>query len=233
VAETVRRTLPAEKQAGWGVIGMLAAAQFIMVLDTTVMNVSINKVVVDLNTTVVGLQTAITLYTLVMAAFMLIGGKIGDKWGAKRAFLGRPDRVRRRLDDHSLLPEPDTASDRLVDHRRPRRHPRGAGHRGAHGRHLQRQAARGLLRHPRRRRRCVDGRRPDHRRLGHHVCALQLAHRLLRGDGHGAVRDALPEAHPGHRRQAEQAGHGRRGPVRRRSWAGSCSACSSPASGVG
>jgi MFS family permease len=75
-----------EAKAGWGVIGMLAAAQFIMVLDTTVMNVSISQVVADLNTTVVGLQTAITMYTLVMAAFMLIGGKIGDRWGAKRAF---------------------------------------------------------------------------------------------------------------------------------------------------
>ena len=79
------KTTPEEK-AGWGVIGMLAAAQFIMVLDTTVMNVSISQVVADLNTTVVGLQTAITMYTLVMAAFMLIGGKIGDRWGAKRTF---------------------------------------------------------------------------------------------------------------------------------------------------
>ena len=75
-----------EKKAGWGVIGMLAAAQFIMVLDTTVMNVSISQVAADLNTTVVGLQTAITMYTLVMAAFMLIGGKFGDRWGAKRTF---------------------------------------------------------------------------------------------------------------------------------------------------
>ena len=76
----------AEKTAGWGVIIMLAAAQFIMVLDTTVMNVSITQVAADLNTTVVGLQTAITMYTLVMAAFMLLGGKLGDRWGAKRAF---------------------------------------------------------------------------------------------------------------------------------------------------
>jgi MFS family permease len=76
-----------EKTAGWGVIGMLAAAQFIMVLDTTVMNVSISQVVADLNTTIVGLQTAITMYTLVMAAFMLIGGKLGDRWGAKTAFV--------------------------------------------------------------------------------------------------------------------------------------------------
>jgi MFS family permease len=65
---------------------MLAAAQFIMVLDTTVMNVSISQVAADLNTTVVGMQTAITLYALVMAAFMLLGGKLGDRWGAKRAY---------------------------------------------------------------------------------------------------------------------------------------------------
>lgn len=76
-----------ETKAGWSVIAMLAAAQFVMVLDTTVMNVSISQIVEDLNTTVVGLQTAITLYTLVMAAFMLIGGKLGDRWGAKRAYI--------------------------------------------------------------------------------------------------------------------------------------------------
>jgi EmrB/QacA subfamily drug resistance transporter len=81
-------TDPAQEQkAGWAVIAMLAAAQFIMVLDTTVMNVSITQIVEDLNTTVVGLQTAITLYTLVMAAFMLIGGKLGDRWGSKRAYM--------------------------------------------------------------------------------------------------------------------------------------------------
>lgn len=74
------------KQASWSVIAMLAAAQFVMVLDTTVMNVSISQIVVDLDTTIVGLQTAITLYTLVMAAFMLTGGKLGDRWGAKRAY---------------------------------------------------------------------------------------------------------------------------------------------------
>jgi len=74
------------KKASWSVIIMLAAAQFIMVLDTTVMNVSISQVVEDLDTTVVGLQSAITIYTLVMASFMLLGGKLGDRWGAKRAF---------------------------------------------------------------------------------------------------------------------------------------------------
>ncbi len=71
-----------ETKASWAVLAMLSAAQFIMVLDTTVMNVSISQIVDDLNTTVVGLQTAITVYTLVMAAFMLIGGKLGDRWGS-------------------------------------------------------------------------------------------------------------------------------------------------------
>ena len=84
--QSVQEPVGAPPRAGWGVIGMLAAAQFIMVLDTTVMNVSISQVVSDLDTTVVGLQTAITMYTLVMAAFMLVGGKIGDRWGARRTF---------------------------------------------------------------------------------------------------------------------------------------------------
>lgn len=68
------------------VILILGAAQFIMVLDSTVMNVSISQVVSDLHTTVTGVQTAITAYTLVMAAFMLTGAKLGDLWGRRRVF---------------------------------------------------------------------------------------------------------------------------------------------------
>ena len=64
----------------------LAAAQFLMTLDTSVMNVSIATVADDLGTTVTGIQTAITLYTLVMASFMLTGGKLGEILGRKRAF---------------------------------------------------------------------------------------------------------------------------------------------------
>ena len=75
-----------EKKAGWGVIGMLSAAQFVMVLDTTVMNVSISQIVEDLDTTIQGVQTAITLYTLVMATLMITGGKVGALVGRKRAF---------------------------------------------------------------------------------------------------------------------------------------------------
>lgn len=76
----------AGSKAGWGVLAMLALGQFVMILDTTVMNTSISQVVSDLDTTVVGLQTVITMYTLFMASFMLLGGKITEKLGAKRAF---------------------------------------------------------------------------------------------------------------------------------------------------
>jgi MFS family permease len=65
---------------------ILGIGQFIMVLDSTVMNVSISQVVKDLDTTVSKLQLAITAYTLVMAAFMLTGAKLGDIWGRRRAF---------------------------------------------------------------------------------------------------------------------------------------------------
>jgi MFS family permease len=70
----------------WLVIVILAVSQFVMVLDSTVMNVSISQVASDLDTTITGMQAAITFYTLTMAAFMLTGGKLGDKWGRARAF---------------------------------------------------------------------------------------------------------------------------------------------------
>ena len=65
---------------------VLGAAQFLMVLDTAVMNVSISQLVEDFDTTVTTIQMAITLYALVMAALMITGGKLGDRWGRKRAF---------------------------------------------------------------------------------------------------------------------------------------------------
>jgi EmrB/QacA subfamily drug resistance transporter len=64
----------------------LCAAQFLMALDSSVMNVSIATVADDLDTTVTGIQTAIVLYTLVMAMLMVTGGKIGSIIGRKRAF---------------------------------------------------------------------------------------------------------------------------------------------------
>lgn len=76
----------AEQSSGRGALAILGMAQFVMVIDSTVMNVSLTKVVEDLGTTVVGMQAAITMFTLVMAAFMLTGGKLGVAWGARRAF---------------------------------------------------------------------------------------------------------------------------------------------------
>jgi MFS family permease len=64
----------------------LAAGQFLMTLDSSVMNVSIATVAKDVGTTVTGIQTAITLYTLVMAMLMITGGKLGQILGRKRAF---------------------------------------------------------------------------------------------------------------------------------------------------
>jgi MFS family permease len=64
----------------------LASAQFLMTLDSSVMNVSIATVADDVGTTVAGIQTAITMYTLVMASLMITGGKIGQILGRKRAF---------------------------------------------------------------------------------------------------------------------------------------------------
>jgi MFS family permease len=64
----------------------LASGQFLMTLDSSVMNVSIATVAKDVGTTVTGIQTAITFYTLVMASLMITGGKVGQIVGRKRAF---------------------------------------------------------------------------------------------------------------------------------------------------
>jgi EmrB/QacA subfamily drug resistance transporter len=69
------------------VLIVLAASQFLMVLDAAVMNVSISQLVADFDTTVTTIQGVITLYALVMAALFLTGGKLGDILGRRRAFV--------------------------------------------------------------------------------------------------------------------------------------------------
>src|SRR5215469_2171588 len=76
----------ARRAAAGVVLFTLAAGQFLMTLDSSVMNVSIATVARDVDTTVTGIQSAITLYTLVMASLMITGGKIGQIIGRKRAF---------------------------------------------------------------------------------------------------------------------------------------------------
>ena len=65
----------------------LATAQFLMVLDQSVMNVSISALVQDFHTTVTTIQAVITLYCLVMAMLIMTGAKIGDIIGRRKAFV--------------------------------------------------------------------------------------------------------------------------------------------------
>jgi len=73
-------------RTSWLPLVALAIAQFVMVLDQSAMNVSISTLVDDFDTTVTTIQAVITLYCLVMAMFMLTGGKIGDIIGRRRTF---------------------------------------------------------------------------------------------------------------------------------------------------
>ena len=68
-------------------LAILAMAMFVLVVDTSLMNVSISAVVHDIGTTVSGVQSAIALEALVSAAFILIGSKVGDLFGRKRAYV--------------------------------------------------------------------------------------------------------------------------------------------------
>jgi len=82
----VTPTAGRQSSAAGIVLLTLASGQFLMTLDSSVMNVSIATVAKDVGTTVTGIQTAITFYTLVMASLMITGGKLGQILGRKRAF---------------------------------------------------------------------------------------------------------------------------------------------------
>jgi EmrB/QacA subfamily drug resistance transporter len=84
---TTAQVAPASRAAGATfVLLTLATGQFLMTLDSSVMNVSIATVAKDVGTTVTGIQGAITAYTLVMASLMITGAKLGAIMGRKRAF---------------------------------------------------------------------------------------------------------------------------------------------------
>ena len=72
--------------ATWGALVVLCFTMFIVVLDTSMMNVAVPQITKDLNTTVSAVQTVIALYSLVMASLMLAGAKIGRIHGAKKVF---------------------------------------------------------------------------------------------------------------------------------------------------
>ncbi|MCB0971211.1 MAG: MFS transporter, partial [Acidimicrobiales bacterium] len=71
----------------WGPLRVLAVTQLLMVLDASVMNVSISQLVADFDTTVSSIQGVITFYSLIMAALMITGGRIGDIVGRRRALV--------------------------------------------------------------------------------------------------------------------------------------------------
>jgi EmrB/QacA subfamily drug resistance transporter len=84
---TTTTTAATTSKKGWIALVALATAQFVMVLDQSVMNVSISSLTEDFHTTVTTIQAVITLYCLVMAMLILTGAKIGDIIGRRRAFV--------------------------------------------------------------------------------------------------------------------------------------------------
>jgi predicted MFS family arabinose efflux permease len=87
MTETAAQVPVAAPVADRRLLVLLAMAMFVLVVDTSIMNVSISAVVNDLGTTVSSIQSAIALEALVSAAFILIGSKIGDLFGRKRAYV--------------------------------------------------------------------------------------------------------------------------------------------------
>jgi hypothetical protein len=85
---TVEATAVPEESSGDQLLAiLLAMAMFVLVVDTSLMNVSISAVVHDIDTTASGVQSAIAQEALVSAAFILIGSKIADLIGRKRAYV--------------------------------------------------------------------------------------------------------------------------------------------------
>ena len=87
MTESLGATVPEESPGSSRLALLLAMAMFVLVVDTSLMNVSISAVVKDLDTTVSGVQSAIALEALVSAAFILIMSKVGDLIGRKRAYV--------------------------------------------------------------------------------------------------------------------------------------------------
>lgn len=71
----------------WGILTVLSLALAIIIIDTTLLNVSLRNIVVDLNTNFTQIQWVITIYTLTLAAFTITGGRLGDLFGRKRMFM--------------------------------------------------------------------------------------------------------------------------------------------------
>ena len=82
-----KRDIMDKNQYKWGVVIIACMAIFIIVLDSSAMNVAITTLIVELNTTLSTIQAIIALYALIIASFMLLGSKIQDILGRKKTFL--------------------------------------------------------------------------------------------------------------------------------------------------
>ncbi|MDQ6986041.1 MAG: MFS transporter [Candidatus Dojkabacteria bacterium] len=71
----------------WEPLIIISLALFVVIIDTTIINVSITDVVKDLDTDIASMQWVITIYALIMAALLIVGGKLGDIYGRKRMFM--------------------------------------------------------------------------------------------------------------------------------------------------
>ena len=197
----------------WLPLVALATAQFVMVLDQSVMNVSISQLVEDFDTTVSTIQAVITLYCLVMAMLMLTGGKIGDIIGRRRAFVIGLIIYACGSAMTAVAPTVFVLTLGLVDPGGHRRRPGAAGDGGADRGQLRGGVPQGGLRHHRRGRRRRHRHRPHPRGLGHHGAELAGGVRRRGGPrhlhpGHGPLRRG--HAHRRGEAQARRRGLGAR-----------------------
>lgn len=71
----------------WGPLFVLSLALAIIILDTTILNVTLRTIITDLDTTIQKIQWVITAYSLILAAFTITGGRLGDLFGRKKMFI--------------------------------------------------------------------------------------------------------------------------------------------------
>jgi MFS family permease len=87
LSDSTRASATTAGSAGGLALAALCAQQFNMAYDTVGMNVALSEIVEDLDTTLTGMQAAIAMYAVVMAAFMITGAKLADRWGRRRTFI--------------------------------------------------------------------------------------------------------------------------------------------------
>ena len=169
---------PKATKASWAALVALATAQFVMVLDQSVMNVSISALVKDFNTTVTTIQAVITLYCLVMAMLIMTGAKIGDIIGRRKAFVIGLVIYACGSALTAAFADGVYSRSRLVGARRDRCGLVLPALAALIAGNFEGLSAQGRLRHHRRCRRRRNRHRPHPRWMGDHQC--DLAHRVRR-----------------------------------------------------